>query len=412
MLLATRRNAEARQLAYACSAECPGDPAPLLVAARAELALGEAEQASKTAGNAVGLDPGRAASHRVLAVIGVSRAMQASDIRRRELAVRALESAHEALRLGPGDLGALLVAAEAAAWAGRFADAVRDVDDAVRRAPDNAQVWLVRARVARLAGDLEVADAAARQALLLHPESYAANNELGIILRARGRERLARRQFATAAAIDPMARPARANLVGRGSRLVWLGCLAVTLAPALLLVGLAPRASSVGSLAFLVTWFLGAAALHSALMRFRPLSDRLQRRAVANARKAEAPSRRLLYDGTAKVARAHGFSWVRKLYGAQGSAVALAAGPIRRHYALRTSLLAVLNMVAGPLAIGLTLFAIVGPAPQGGGPGVLITALVWDLFTLASLVALVRRLKHQRSAPFGHPPRPHPAGDA
>ena len=57
MLLATRRFKEACQLAYECSARRPDDPAPLLVAATAEIGMGRPALAEGTAGRAVGLAP-------------------------------------------------------------------------------------------------------------------------------------------------------------------------------------------------------------------------------------------------------------------------------------------------------------------------------------------------------------------
>lgn len=370
LLLTARRYDDARRLAYVCSARSPGDPAPLLLAARAELALGEAVQAERTASSAVGIDPASAEGHRVLARTLVSQAMKmrARDIRRYDLAAKALASGQEALRLAPGDIDALLTAAEAAAWARRFPEAVAAVDEAVQLYPSNEHVWFVRSRVARLAGDLAVAEASAREALRLVPDFYAANNELGLILGAKGDGTGAREQFVASATIDSVAEPARINLVRRNGWWLYLLCLLVASPLLVLTAHLKPPQASP------LAWIVVSVLFRNGLLRWTPLSQWLLRRAVIKSNKgAGRPS-------TARRSKQSNLS---------------PAAPIRRRHQLRTGLLVALTVIIVPMAVAGTAVSISSSSPAAIiGP---------DLGAVACIVALVRRLR-QPTVMGGKPP--------
>lgn len=366
LLLTARRYEDARRLAYACSAQNPGDPAPLLLAARAEMALGDALQAERTASHAVGLDPGSAEAHRVLARTFISQAMKQRDYRRYDAAAKALASAQEAMRLAPADIDALLAVAEAAAWARCFPEAVAAIDHAVRLYPSNEHVWFIRSRVARLARDFEVAEASAREALRLAPAFYAASNELGLILGAKGDRAGARQQFVASATIDPVAKPARINLVRRNGWWLYLLCLLVT-SPLLVLTAQVkpPQTLFVG-------WIVVSVLLQNALLRWTPVSRWLQKRAVIKANKVGGRPQ------------------------ARGSRRSTSpSAPIRPRYQLRTWLLVALTAMIVPMAVGGTIITIGSSSPAA--------VIMPDLVAVACIVALARRLRRPNG--LGHKPQ-------
>jgi tetratricopeptide (TPR) repeat protein len=321
------------------------------------MAMGDARQAERTASHAVGLDPGSAQGHRVLARTLISQAMKQRDIRRYDMAAKALASAQEALRLAPADIDALLAVAEAAAWARRFPEAVVAVDEAVRLHPGNEHVWFTRSRVARLAGDFAVAEASAREALRLVPDFYAASNELGLILGARGDRAGAREQFVASATIDPIAEPARMNLVRRNSWGLYLLCLLVT-SPLLVLTAQVkpPQTLFVG-------WIAVSALLRTALLRWTPVAGWLQRRAVIKANKVAGRPR------TRRSKRPD----------------LSPAAPIRRRYQLRTWLLVALTATIVPMAVGGTIVTIGSASPAA--------MIAPDLAAAACIIALARRFR-------------------
>ena len=110
--------------------------------------------------------------------------------------------ARNAVTLDPHDAASYRTLAQAAAMAGQLREAKTAVDEGMRLAPEHPDTWMVRARVARLAGDLPVAEAAALHALGLDPQNYAANNELGLVLERRGRTAEALSQLARTAGIE------------------------------------------------------------------------------------------------------------------------------------------------------------------------------------------------------------------
>jgi tetratricopeptide (TPR) repeat protein len=218
LLLDARRYPDAAEAAYRLTGVSPSDPRPLLIAARAEIAQGAAQRAEEVATRAVGLAPGSAIAHRLVALAQISQAYGSSiTFQRQEMGRQAVWSAQEAVRLAPYEAASYWVLADACLVSSMTSEAIAATDQAVTLAPDLAQTWMVRSRVARVAGDLAAAEASAREALRLNPDHYQAGNELGIILRLRGRSAESLRQFADSAALDPLAAPARENLVRYGA---------------------------------------------------------------------------------------------------------------------------------------------------------------------------------------------------
>ncbi len=149
-----------------------------MLIARAELGLVHHEQAEDAASQAVELALANAVAHQVLASALLRRAYTGDLGTRRGVRDRALAEAREAL-------AALLVAAEAAVLGQHFAEATSYADQAVQVAPDNLSARLVRATTAQVTGDLDVAEASARQALRLGP-GITTHGALAFVLKDRG----------------------------------------------------------------------------------------------------------------------------------------------------------------------------------------------------------------------------------
>jgi tetratricopeptide (TPR) repeat protein len=229
-LVNLRRYREAAEQAHLAAGRLPGDPAPLLIAARAESGLGDHEAAERDARRAVELAPQSSYAHRVLGWVRLSRCSQeASQSRRRSIAASAIPPAREALRLDPHNPASMVLLAEAAAFAGDKALALQSSMDAISAAPLSAEAWMVRSQVLRVAGFLSAAEGAAREALRLDPQHYAANNELGLILSRQGRAADSTRQFEATAALDPVRRSAPANLMRSGRWVSLVVCLLLAL---------------------------------------------------------------------------------------------------------------------------------------------------------------------------------------
>jgi len=195
---------------------------------------------------------------------GHAHALNLRDAGVKEVAV-ALRASSPSAKKAQAEGLAVMTVAEAAAWARCFPEAVAAIDHAVRLYPSNEHVWFIRSRVARLARDFEVAEASAREALRLAPAFYAASNELGLILGAKGDRAGARQQFVASATIDPVAKPARINLVRRNGWWLYLLCLLVT-SPLLVLTAQVkpPQTLFVG-------WIVVSVLLQNALLRWTPV---------------------------------------------------------------------------------------------------------------------------------------------
>jgi len=114
---------------------------------------------------------------------------------------------------------------------------------------------MVRARVARVAGDLPLAEADIREALRLSPDNYEANNELGLILAAGGKRAESLSQFKSTAALDPSRQTAPRNVLRYGRGLTQL--IAFVLFAPLLLLGRGAFPTLIGAFvsnALIWTW--------------------------------------------------------------------------------------------------------------------------------------------------------------
>ena len=229
-LVNLRRYPEAAELAHRAAGRLPTDPAPLLVAARAEAGLGDHAGAERDARRAVQLAPESSYAHRVLGWVRITRCSgENSLVRRRSIAASAIPPAREALRLDPHNPDSMVLLAEAAAFAGDHALALQASHDAVGAAPLSPEAWMVRSQVLRITGSLLAAEGAAREALRLDPQHYAANNELGLVLSKQGRMADSARQFEATAALDPVRRSAPANLLRTGRWVSLVACLILAL---------------------------------------------------------------------------------------------------------------------------------------------------------------------------------------
>jgi len=234
-LVNLRRYREAGELAHRAGGRLPTDPAPLLIAARAEVGFGDHDAAERDARRAVELAPENAYSHRVLGWVRLTRcSAEHSPVRKRAIATSAIAPAREALRIDPHSSASLILLAEAAAFAGDQALALQASLEAIGTAPLSAEAWMVRSQVLRITGSLSAAEAAAREALRLDPQHYAASNELGLVLGRQGRAADSLRQFEATAALDPVRRTAPANLLRAGRWVSLVVCLLLAL-PVILL---------------------------------------------------------------------------------------------------------------------------------------------------------------------------------
>jgi tetratricopeptide (TPR) repeat protein len=371
LLLATRRFKEGCQLAYECSARQPDDPAPLLVAAGAEIGMGDPVLAERTAGRAVGLVPESPGAHAVLAEAILGQAWGKPRGQRLVIAQRALGSARESLRLAPGDQRGLSVAARAAAAAGHLPEAVAYADEAVAANPASPEAWLVRAQVARAARALRVAQADVGEALRLRPDYYYAQSELGFILQKRGYLRASRQPFAAAAAANPVARPARAGLLASGGWAVMIAADLLTLP--VLLVTHEP-----------IAWLIAGGVLGAYALHWRPVRSRLERWAVAGAAKQRpGPSRRAT----------------------QG--VGRPGAPVRPEHLLHVAYLVVL--VALGLLFTVALYASSGPSGQMANPDGRAVCLFFAVPTALLAFRLAWRLHQPRFPKHGPVCAPSPA---
>lgn len=269
LLLAAGRHQDALVLAHQSVASRPGDPDPLILAAWAENGLRRFAQAESAARAAISVSPSLPEAHRVLAAVLTNRAYATRGLARGRRGRRAISEARLLLSLAPNSASSHLTMVDACVAAQQPRRAVAASDIALRMAPNSPHTWLVRARAARCAYDFEVAESAIREALRFDPDDYLANNELGMILRLRGRTTEALQQFKSTASMDPLARPARANLLKYGAIPFQILILLIT-SPALLLIH-----------QFSMMWIWGSIGINAFLWRVEPTKSWLERRALA-----------------------------------------------------------------------------------------------------------------------------------
>ncbi len=229
LLLAAGRFQDALVLAHQCIASRPGDPDPLIVAAWAENGLRKFDRAEEAARAAIASSPALPEAHRVLVAVLTNKAYTAGRYASSRTGRRAVAAAKVLVGLAPNAVSSHTAMVDACVAAHQPRPAIAASDVVLRMAPQSAHAWLLRARAARCAYDFQVAEAAAREALRLEPDNYLANNELGLILRLRGRTTDALQQFTSTASMDPIARPARANLIKYGAIPFQIVILLITL---------------------------------------------------------------------------------------------------------------------------------------------------------------------------------------
>lgn len=269
LLLAAGRYQDALVLAQHSIASRPGDPDPLIVAAWAENGLRRFDQAENAARAAISASPSLPEAHRVLVAVLTNGAYAMRGLAGGRIGRRAISAAKVLVGLAPSSASSHLTMVDACVAAQQPRQAVAASDVAMRIAPNSAHTWLLRARAARCAYDFQVAESAIREALRLEPDNYLANNELGLILRLRGRTTEALQQFKSTASMDPLARPARANLLKYGAIPFQVLILLIT-SPVLLLVH-----------QFSMAWIWGSIGINAFLWRVEPTKSWLERRALA-----------------------------------------------------------------------------------------------------------------------------------
>lgn len=200
-LIAARRFEDVLPLAARAAAASPEDAEPLCLQAQALLALGRHQEATKAADRALGLDANSEWPHRLRA-LSLSRAKRHRD---------AVGAALEAVRLSPASAAAHLVLADVAVSAKQKTTAFEAVSRLHQLAPGDASTWVVRSRYSILVRHWHDARDAARHALTLDPENYAAMNNLGVALQGMGQRAEAQQWFIQAAHLAPAGSIAQQN---------------------------------------------------------------------------------------------------------------------------------------------------------------------------------------------------------
>jgi len=129
-------------------------------------------------------------------------------------------SGREAVRLSPRNANSHLALAGALTVTGDIPEADMAVHEMLRLAPNSAAAWVTASLVALSAKNWDASISASRRALEIEPENYAALNNLGVALRASGKNRKGTRVLAEAARTNPNDRIARQNLSRAGLNIV------------------------------------------------------------------------------------------------------------------------------------------------------------------------------------------------
>lgn len=137
--------------------------------------------------------PGNAAAHVLRGRIALKR----------EDPEGAEEAAAEALRLDPSSLGGLAIRAAALQTSGRHRESEATFIEALRRFPRNAALWVAYGHLLFKTGHRAKAEAVARQALELDPESRGAHGLLGVVLSGGWRSKLGMRHGEKGIALAP-----------------------------------------------------------------------------------------------------------------------------------------------------------------------------------------------------------------
>lgn len=165
--------------------------------------LGRVDEALDAFERALDLADGRA-SH-----LAVASALTLLNTRR---SAEALELLRREIGRSPETLVLRLLEARALVLAGRVDEALASAEDAVRRAPDNADAVYMRGAVQIGRRDLAAGEADLRRALELAPDHTAAMSDLAALLRHRGEREEARSLLAKVLELNPGDAMAARNL--------------------------------------------------------------------------------------------------------------------------------------------------------------------------------------------------------
>jgi len=111
--------------------------------------------------------------------------------------------ADAALVVDPQRIEALILRANALAGLNKIDDAVKEVEDAIRRAPDRSASYSSLGALQMIRGDREEAEAAFKQAAAMNPKSPQGYLALANFYLAAGRQKEAETQLKTALSVDP-----------------------------------------------------------------------------------------------------------------------------------------------------------------------------------------------------------------
>lgn len=224
--LAMKRPAEARQAALDALAGQPSDPRLLTVVAATYLE-DEPAKAVDFAEQAIVADPEREYAHRLraLGLLGTHRPKDA------------VKSALASVRLAPARAEPLAVLARALAESGDVRGAVAAAGRAVQAEPTSTAGWFAQGTIALRGHQWPVAEDNFRKVLELDPSDASALNNLGVALKAQGKQPEALDLFARSAVAEPTSATARFNaertrsqlgpslLAGSGIRLLFVALL-------------------------------------------------------------------------------------------------------------------------------------------------------------------------------------------
>ncbi len=226
-LLDVGRYDEAATRARDAIAGAPEDPRPYRTLSRALYGADENQEAADVAREAIRLAPEDGAGYRLCSRALTALAQESGGNARAVMAGEAVDCGKAAVRLAPSDPNSHLVLAEALCLIQAFDAANKEVQQVIRLAPNSEVTWVSASLVAIRQRNWSAAIDACERALAIEPNSYAALNNLGVALRASGRQGEGTRVLAQAAQVDPNSLTARRNLSRAGIRIARIAVLVV-----------------------------------------------------------------------------------------------------------------------------------------------------------------------------------------
>ncbi len=167
----------------------PADPAPVLAAAQAEIALNQVRGARTSYEQATHLDPGNAEAWYGLAV--ADRVLAEQELKSSKSAAKAFMDASEqamqrAMKLNPDSVHARMLLGESFRIAERYQESVREYQAATAQQPGLAAAWSGLAASYSASGDDESAQKAAARAHELDPNDPDTNTLIAAIYLRQG----------------------------------------------------------------------------------------------------------------------------------------------------------------------------------------------------------------------------------